>query len=275
MRKITVQSPDDDKWNRWLEDCKKETDQIQVLANLGQHHDIEFNDKLYSRRKEFFKSKEAPFYGKCVYCESSLSQQRGDIEHFRPKADVTDELDRPINHPGYYWLAYDWRNLIPSCTTCNQSTKVGDRTIGKKNRFPVIGQHAQSSAEIEQEKSLLINPASGKDEDDPALHLEFDPATGYMFALSDRGQMYIDVFGLNLDTLVSDHRDALRANQQLMIDLMFGKNKEQDFQEAQDILQGKRTFSIVRQPFIEKAMANVMQFQIQNQFRLFQPPDNH
>jgi 5-methylcytosine-specific restriction endonuclease McrA len=257
MRKITVQPPDDAKWRRWLKDCRTETDRIQELADRGEHHTIEFNDKLYSRRKEFFKSNEAPFYGKCTYCESSLSQQRGDIEHFRPKAAVTDEWDRPIDHPGYYWLAYDWRNLIPACTTCNQSTTVGDRTIGKQNRFPVIGQHAQRPAELDQEQPLLINPASGKDEDDPALHMEFDPTTGYFAALTPRGQMCIDIFGLNdIDDLVSARRDARRATMQLIFDLVSDNNREKNIQEIQEIRQGKKTFSIVRQAVIEKFEAN-------------------
>ncbi len=38
------------------------------------------------------------FHGKCAYCESPY-------------------------RPGYYWLAAEWTNLLPSCTHCNQNRR--------------------------------------------------------------------------------------------------------------------------------------------------------
>jgi hypothetical protein len=35
-----------------------------------------------------------------------------------------------VAHPGYYWLAYDWRNLLPACGQCNSGS-------GKMNQFPI------------------------------------------------------------------------------------------------------------------------------------------
>ena len=64
---------------------------------------------------------------KCCYCEQSLEFKReSDVEHFRPKAGVTEVPD----HSGYWWLAYAWFNLLYACKNCNQGWK--------KNFFPLI-----------------------------------------------------------------------------------------------------------------------------------------
>jgi len=93
------------------------------------------------------------FHDKCAYCETNLDEARqdADAEHFRPKlavnykkkpeqgnrsytkAKVTDVSQAPpevIDHPGYFWLAYNWKNLLPACRFCNSKD-------GKKNQFPV------------------------------------------------------------------------------------------------------------------------------------------
>jgi len=155
---------------------------------------------LYKRKSikdEYFFTAEPPFYGKCAYCEAPIRDyQHGDVEHFRPKAGVTDEngqpvflLDEdgkvqvdadgePVEHPGYYWLAYEWTNLLPACVKCNQAdVRQGSRT-GKHSRFPVEGRHAQRPEEVAQEKPLLINPLSDQEDDDPSHHLVIDTKTG-------------------------------------------------------------------------------------------------
>ena len=58
------------------------------------------------------------FHNKCAYCESDLGDNL-DVEHFRPKGGVTEEP----GHSGYWWLAHDWTNLLPSCTPCNQTRR--------------------------------------------------------------------------------------------------------------------------------------------------------
>src|SRR4051812_1734670 len=53
--------------------------------------------------------------GKCAYCESPLGMEvAGGSDHFRPIRSVAEHPD----HPGYYWLAYDWDNLLPACGMC-------------------------------------------------------------------------------------------------------------------------------------------------------------
>ena len=91
------------------------------------------------------------FYERCAYCESPLEFDRylGDAEHYRPKGSVTwkKDLTSPkvkarcnlpdgseIDHPGYFWLAYDWWNLVPACSACNSGA-------GKVDQFPVRSSH--------------------------------------------------------------------------------------------------------------------------------------
>lgn len=78
------------------------------------------------------------YHYKCAYCERIYKL---DVEHYRPKAEVRDENNIVVqvtnaagilvDHPGYYWLCYEWSNLIPSCISCN-------REGGKNSKFPTI-----------------------------------------------------------------------------------------------------------------------------------------
>ena len=87
------------------------------------------------------------FHNKCAYCESRIVGFPGDTEHFRPKnrvrivedddssiVKVIDEEGEEIEHPGYFWLAYHWQNLLPSCQFCNAAG-------GKLDLFPVEKKH--------------------------------------------------------------------------------------------------------------------------------------
>jgi 5-methylcytosine-specific restriction endonuclease McrA len=112
---------------------------------------------LYKRKSikdDYFIAAGPPFYGKCAYCEAPIRDyQPGDVEHFRPKAGVSDENGqavflfdeegqvqvgadgKPVEHPGYYWLAYEWTNLLPACAKCNQTGVRQGRRVGKQLVF--------------------------------------------------------------------------------------------------------------------------------------------
>jgi hypothetical protein len=63
-------------------------------------------------------------YGKCAFCESQITHiSYGDVEHFRPKAGYRQSAADAMSTPGYYWLAYEWDNLLLSCQLCNQRIK--------------------------------------------------------------------------------------------------------------------------------------------------------
>ena len=72
-----------------------------------------------------------PSVGRCAYCEGRNSAgEFGDAEHYRPKGEVTENR-KPISHPGYYWLAYEWYNLLLSCKKCNSKHPDRDQRPGR------------------------------------------------------------------------------------------------------------------------------------------------
>lgn len=85
------------------------------------------------------------FDGKCAYCETRGARFSSDAEHYRPKGRVDDfdpttkkwaraKVEWPDGkvetHPGYFWLAFHWKNLVPACEKCNSGA-------GKQNKFPL------------------------------------------------------------------------------------------------------------------------------------------
>ena len=99
------------------------------------------------------------FHGKCAYCESFYSStQPMDVEHFRPKGAVAEDDE----HPGYYWLAATWENLLPSCIDCNRQRNQFDVvegetiSLGKKDRFPIGGTRARTpNDDLDDERARI------------------------------------------------------------------------------------------------------------------------
>lgn len=159
------------------------------------------------------------FKGKCAYCEIFTSAGfDGDVEHYRPKGGVTDADLVQFKHPGYWWLAMVWSNLVLSCQHCNQSRRQlihapGQdeatiarelvenrlRTTGKKNRFPV--EHnawvTDHDADIKDEAPLLIDPTD--DEPELLFEWEFERSISTVRAVggNPRAAETIEILGLN------------------------------------------------------------------------------
>lgn len=163
------------------------------------------------------------FAGKCAYCESFYSStQPMDVEHYRPKGAVSADTEEDDDHPGYYWLAASWENLLPSCIDCNrqrtQEEVVDDTTtrtkkLGKKDRFPIAGTRAKRpDADLDSEKPLLLDPSV----DDPHRFLRYDLELGLVLPRYKSGKKHnravasIEVYGLNRSGLVQDRRHVIR-----------------------------------------------------------------
>ncbi len=244
MIKINFQEPTSKDWQEWLRECEVARDELVKCVENSQEPVIR---DLYKnpRMQRVYKSGKAPFYGKCAYCETEvLVNQPGDIEHWRPKNRVTDEKGRAIKidtigggkipHPGYYWLAYEWRNLLLACANCNRpSTTKANRRIGKWDQFPVEDFRAKKMGEESQESPILLNPV----EDDPTEHLEVDD-TGVIIAKTDRGQKCIDIFGLNVRDALLDARRKHIDNTRWLIGFLINsiKAKQHNHNEAMDKL---------------------------------------
>lgn len=159
------------------------------------------------------------FHGKCGYCELLIvAGSDGDVEHYRPKKGVSDAKQAGVQHPGYWWLAMQWENLLLSCQHCNQSRrqlihepgKTEEdiarerqqnrlRTTGKLNRFPVEGNHwiVAHTGDVAAEKPLLLNPCDIDPED--LFEWEFERSISTVKAKGSdaRAEATIDILGLN------------------------------------------------------------------------------
>lgn len=67
------------------------------------------------------------YKNKCAYCEKLSHAPK--IDHHRPKGKVVGAGN--LNN-GYYWLCYEWTNLLPSCTDCNSIE-------AKSSKYPLTG----------------------------------------------------------------------------------------------------------------------------------------
>lgn len=121
---------------------------------------------------------------KCAYCESRISKEYKDVEHYRPKSK-------------YYWLGHDWNNLLYSCEICNRSYK--------KTKFPLKNEANRVTAPgcLDGEEPLIINPAF----DDPANHIRFN--RHIMVGITDEGKETINMFQLNDRRVLVNDREQL------------------------------------------------------------------
>lgn len=137
---------------------------------------------------------------KCCFCESKIGHVAyGDVEHFRPKAGWVQD-DEGINKPGYYWLAYDWDNLMLSCQICNQRYK--------KNYFPIElpdNRARDHKGDIAAEGPLFIHPVN----DEPEEHIEFNEEIPKPKNKSVRGEATIKKLALDRELLNEERRTAL------------------------------------------------------------------
>ena len=153
------------------------------------------------------------FGGKCAYCETYYAAGAPvDVEHYRPKGEIKCDHGPPIK-PGYYWLAADWNNLLPSCIDCNRARRQelagGEALSGKASWFPLIDESKRASAPggEQDEEPYLLDPCR----DDPSRHLEFIEDGGLRAAEvggapSPRGERSIEILGLDRSRLAQARR---------------------------------------------------------------------
>ncbi len=196
---------------------------IQSLAETGNKDLID--DKLYrlnystpdGQRSHVEDHLALAYEFKCAYCERIC---KADIEHYRPKKSVSDEN----GHNGYYWLTYEWSNLMPACINCN-------REGAKHNRFPILGPRvyspsmladgkldftrcAASGSPLVDERPLLLHPEV--DEPSGYFQFEIDPAgAGIRMVGVDvegRGARTIEICKLNRHELKLDRAENVIGN---------------------------------------------------------------
>jgi len=174
-------------------------------------HDAD--DNIYAHDKVRAALEEL-FHSKCAYCEKELPEQ-WDVEHYRPKGRVAENK----THPGYYWLSYEWENLFPACTHCNQRRKDkpiwGDLTYaqtgGKADQFPLTDEVHRVMAHdcgklLENEVPLLINPCN----ENPEQFITFG-INGQILSIDDnpKGKATIEICNLKRRRLKETRKEAI------------------------------------------------------------------
>lgn len=219
----------------WYPDWKKKAaaETVKAMRAHGKGLDYEFNGKIWGKVKKYLFEL---FDGKCAYCEAKVTHVSfGDVEHFRPKGKVMED----DSHPGYYWLAYDLRNLLPSCALCNQGG-------GKMNQFPVDKNlRANGPADpLRKEKPLLLHPCF---DESPEKHIVFTIPNlerrlflGTVYGRTKRGKTTIKICNLNREPLVT-----IRAKRQAdFYDCLLMSLARGTFKEVIDAVQdGSEEFS--------------------------------
>jgi hypothetical protein len=208
-------------WKQWRDKCETEQASLNRVYATGKSKAV--SEKLYREQKEVYLALNGPFRGKCVYCEMLIDNQFAHLDHFRPKKRVTDftgvvtikdRRGRDIPHRGYYWLAYDFRNLLPACEVCNCLNKSNHRSgglrIGKGNLFPVKGNfRAKNPGEEKRERPLLLNPTAKNIKIEK--HLMVDEK-GFIQGLTPEGKVTCKIFGLNDRQALIQERMAAYQN---------------------------------------------------------------
>src|SRR5262245_1129084 len=162
----------------------------KLVAEFAARGKVDFDFKIWQYTRDALAK---IFHSKCAACESRVGVGTFvSVTHFRPKGRVVEDN----SSPGYWWLAYDWSNLLVLCPRC-QHVKGG--------RFPIAGKRALSpSDELSREKPFLLDPCV----DDPNGHLAFDD-NGTVVGQTERGRITIEIYGLNRETLVEARRQAI------------------------------------------------------------------
>ncbi|MEM6757875.1 MAG: hypothetical protein AAF601_00205 [Pseudomonadota bacterium] len=168
-------------------------------------------------------------HGNCAYCEAPVENQPGDVEHYRPKGAVKVgdnqkvKINHPqhgeMDHPGYFWKAYSWDNLLLACRHCNSdhkhTTENGRQKFGKLDRFELMDNSVRAidpDDDLALEQPKLVNPRA----EDPTKHLVLE-AVLYR-AKTEAGRYTIALLGLNeRGNLVRDRKKAFKDAKHAML----------------------------------------------------------
>ncbi len=137
------------------------------------------------------------YAGKCAYCETPLAEEAMLVDRFRPASGAL-ALDGTLSPDHYWWLAYAWENLYPSCAECQSF---------KGARFPVREPRAEpgtTGEALRGERPLLLEPR----DDDPEQHLVF-AEDGSVASSTEEGRATVEILGLNRGQLLGLRREAL------------------------------------------------------------------
>jgi hypothetical protein len=277
-------------WDAWAATAEAATAQAIAAWEGGQ--DPSFVMPIWKQLKDWLLAN--VFHGKCAYCEAKIPRATYQAEHYRPKGRVAvkdaatgqsavvkvrDPRGQEVDHPGYFWLAYHWKNLLPACEFCNTRR-------GKRDQFPIATGHehlllkrltAQEVATLQApsrvsetwpdryyldpddlnllEDPLLLHPYY----DEPREHLHFgERGIVAAFEGSDKGPASLKVYDLDDEKLrearqiqqeraLSQFFDALRFHERDG----FKKAVEEAEARIEDFQLGKEAYSAAALDYVD------------------------
>ena len=189
--------------------------EISVLAKKGTYQSGRYgHSDIRTELNEIY-------FDKCAYCESFIKPvSTPHVEHFRPKAKITG-----VNENGYYWLGYEWSNLLLACPSCNgaKSTKFPLLRNNHLNDHPSNAHAAIDYSKFPEdqgfcisERPLLINPEYWK----PEKLMYFDYFAKLIPIKNNR-------FAITTINEIDLNRDSLVANRQRKIDKIINRIEQQ------------------------------------------------
>ena len=185
----------------------KDVNNPPTLLNVGVcltcKNDLNKNHRLHEAKSSCYRNATLPalrilYQDKCSACERERRIEL-QVDHYRPHKPRNFKTNIQYNHLGYYWLMYEWFNLIPLCSYCNQK---------KSNKFPIIGIRIDDLTNPRAinpfnpnqrswidliEQPLILNPEI---ERHPELHFFFNKSCK-MLGKTPHGKETILVYDLN------------------------------------------------------------------------------
>ena len=159
-----------------------------------------FDAKPYYRSKKVKNRLVENHHSKCCYCEKEFPSGILQVEHFRPKGGVRQTLDQTTDErPGYYWLAYEWTNLLLACPICNSTTH-------KWTFFPLANPTKRARShhdDVTKERALFIDPSR----QNPRRHIRFENEVPIGWTRA--GRITIKGIGLDSPQLMGYRRDKI------------------------------------------------------------------
>jgi len=143
------------------------------------------------------------FHGKCAYSEASITATDAVVIGHRPFEEAIG-ADGQVARDHYWWLAYEWGNLLPVQRDIARS---------KGNHFPVMGQRSKigsSLASIQKnERAIIPDPSYGN------LKIEIPFLDqGRLVAPGQSGD-YLNLLRLNSKHLMSKRESSVTALEKL------------------------------------------------------------
>jgi len=242
----------DSKWN----DLKK-----SVLSEKNNH-----KAKSECYRDTTLDSLVVLYSGKCACCERSFGYEL-QVDHYRPKK-ARQYKNKTYNHSGYYWLTYEWSNLIPLCSSCNQSKS---NYFPLKNKSKRVSSHTHKDAYNPKqlyslEQPLLINPEI---ELYPEKYFKYLP-NGKVEGRAEEGKEMVKLYKLNSRTKIRERRiviEHFRKNIRSAInEYLDSNNKEKESELKGDL---KHTFRDIIEKGRKDNEFSLLHLYIRNYFKIF------